>query len=485
MKKRTLFSQLTLYRYRYIISTIILSGLLLAVLFLRLDLAPVGLSQQTIDTVVRSDSFMISQLFSSSLIDAPYHILQQISLGVFGLNNWGIALPSITIAIFTAIIFTIMIKRWFRLDIGLITSLILVTSVPFLTVARGGVPTITLLFWLSLILLLATIVLHGSKRSKLWQSLLVTSVGLSLYTPLMVYALVAVLFAGFLHPHVRYILRRTPSGMYVATTGILLVILTPLVITIASGTTDFKTLLGAPDMITRAMLQANVVEAFKVLFGFNAAVIGDLPKPLFLLPVAIIALLGLIKTVIDHHSARSYMLLVWLVLLVAPIMLSPMNLYALIVPVLILFAIGLETIIREWYKLFPRNPYARIGGLIPLSVLIALVMSSGMFQYFYGQFYGESNTTYHSAFKTTEDLAKSNDEAVQIITSDNLAPFYSILARENNDITVDSGRKTTIDNSRLTLVHREAKLDTDQAPDQIIARQNKNDSLLLEIYRPR
>jgi hypothetical protein len=47
----------------------------------------------------------------------------------------------------------------------------------------------------------------------------------------------------------------------------------------------------------------------------------------------------------------------------------------------LMLALGMATLITNWYKLFPRNPYARIAGLIPLSILVIGIAYSGVARY--------------------------------------------------------------------------------------------------------
>ena len=41
---------------------------------------------------------------------------------------------------------------------------------------------------------------------------------------------------------------------------------------------------------------------------------------------------------------------------------NPDKLLICLVPAYLYMAIGIETLIGEWYRLFPRNPYARLIG---------------------------------------------------------------------------------------------------------------------------
>ena len=482
MNQRSLIKQITLYRYRYIIGGLLLVGLLIGLLTTRLNLAPIGLSTAVADSVVISANLSLDKALQSSLIDLPYHILQQLSIDSFGTHKWSITLPSTVVAVLTGIIFTLMIRRWFRPNIAVITGLIFVTSAPFLTIGRSGLPTIMLLFWLSLILLAATNILHSSKRSQLWQFVGIVAVGLSLYTPLMVYPLIALSVAGLLHPHVRYVFKKINPYQKAIGAFVFLIIIAPLIVSLIVGSTDVRQLIGmAPGGITIDTIIDNIIFTVKTSLGFHLAIIGDLPKPFFVAPVIILATLGLIKTIIDNYAARSYMLILWLILLIAPLMLQPSNLYATLIPVFLLVAIGVEVIVREWYKLFPLNPYARIVGLVPLSAMLLIVMLSGPFQYFYGHYYATSNTEYHQALEPTRKILDARDQSTTLVTSPRLKSFYDIVSREYPKLTV-TDKLSKGNPSGQIIVHKESGLKPDLKTEKIITTDNSTNYELLTVY---
>ncbi len=46
------------------------------------------------------------------------------------------------------------------------------------------------------------------------------------------------------------------------------------------------------------------------------------------------------------------------------ILINPIFTSVTFVPIVLLLAAGLTSLIGYWYRLFPRNPYARVAGLI-------------------------------------------------------------------------------------------------------------------------
>ena len=78
----------------------IIFGLIL--LFASLNL-PGGLTASEIRSVVVSDSLSFSDLSSFAITNLPYHIMQNISLHIFGVSTFSIKLPSILMALGTVI----------------------------------------------------------------------------------------------------------------------------------------------------------------------------------------------------------------------------------------------------------------------------------------------------------------------------------------------------------------------------------------------
>jgi hypothetical protein len=116
-------------------------------------------------------------------------------------------------------------------------------------------------------------------------------------------------------------------------------------------------------------------------------------------------------------------------------------------------AIGVETLIREWYKLFPLNPYARIAGLLPLTVLLGGIMVSNSAQYFYGYFYGTPTVAYKQQLHATNDViqAAPAKTPVRVIVITDEQPFYDLLRRDHDNVDVQVSSQTK--QTGITVVH--------------------------------
>lgn len=484
--KPSIIKQLMLYRYRYQVGVFLFMLLLVGILMLRLDLAPSGISHDEMQTAVQSATFHLTYPFEQSLVDLPYKLLQKASLSVIGLNEWGILAPSLFLGFATGVAFLMMVRRWFRMNVALITSFIFVTSAAFLTLARTGTPMIMTTFWLSIILLAVTNILHPQGKSKLWAIVLLFALPLSLYTPLMIYPLLATSIAGILHPHVRFVARHTAKWKYFASVILIAALLSPLGVWIFQQPTTILDLAGLPTVLpSSADIIFNLKVVVKSFLNIGGAVVGTIPQPIFGAASLIIITLGFFKTLVDRHSARSYMLLIWSALIIPVIILNSNRLLICLIPAYLFMAIGVETLIREWYKLFPLNPYARIAGLIPLTILLGGIMVSNSAQYFYGYFYGTPTVVYKQQLHATNDVIKSTpkETPVRIVVVTDELGFYDLLRRDhkNVDIQVSAQAKTP----GVTIVHDGASYAPEAlgTPKKIVTNYlSKTSGVILRLY---
>ncbi|MEO5691168.1 MAG: glycosyltransferase family 39 protein [Candidatus Saccharimonadales bacterium] len=437
--KPSVLREILLYKYRYQTGIAIFIVVLVGLLFLRLDMAPTGVSQIEMSSAVASATFKPVYPITSSLVDLPYKLLQKASLSLFGITEVSIIAPSLLLGAVTGVAFLMMVRRWFRTNVALITSMIFVSSAAFLTVARTGTPIIMTTFWLSIILLAVTNILHPEGRSKLWAVVLLVALPLSLYTPLMIYPLLAIAIAGILHPHVRFMARRMAAWKYITAALAVIVLLLPLGLWLFANPSGIRDLTGVPAVVPDGnVLLFNFKVIAKSFFSIGTAIVGTIPQPIFGATSLIIITLGFFKTIADRHSARSYMLLIWTGLFIPVVLLNPDKILICLVPAYLFMAIGVETLIREWYKLFPLNPYARIAGLVPLVVLLGGIMLSNGAQYFYGHFYGTPNVAYKQQLRVTREVLETTkaETKVYILPTSQEVAFYDLLRRDYPNVTI-------------------------------------------------
>lgn len=479
--------EVLLYRYRYIAGLLVF-GVILAILpTIRFDLAPTGLSNVDMDSALRSATYKLTQPFAQSVVDLPYLLVQKLSMHVFGVTEFAIKLPSMIFGIASGAAFIMMVRRWFRLNIALVTSLIFVTSSAFLVLARSGNGAIMTTFWLSLFLLAATNIVHPEGKTRLWFIAAFCMVPFSLYTPLMIYPLIAIFIAGLLHPHVRFTLRHISSLQYTLGAIFLVLVLAPLGYMVITSPSHALELLGIPShLLSWPELFTNLKTVVKSFLNIGNAVVGATPQPIFGAASFLIILLGLLQTIRDWYSARSYMLLIWATMFIPLAIFNPDKLLICLVPSYLFLAIGVETLIREWYSLFPFNPYARLAGVLPLTILIGGIMLSNSAQYFYGFFYGTPTTLYNEQLTATRrvlDTHNYRNESATVVARTSEVKFYDLLRRDYPKLEIAQSQAGKV--TRPTIIHDGATAGSVGTPAKIVTSYKvAQDSVIVRLYTP-
>ena len=102
---------------------------------------------------------------NGDLVDLPYRILQKISISIFGLTPYAIKLPSILMGLALGLLLILLLNRWFKSNVSLLASCLVVLSTPFLFLAGSGTPLIMLVFWPTFLLWLGSKI-QGEKKPR-------------------------------------------------------------------------------------------------------------------------------------------------------------------------------------------------------------------------------------------------------------------------------------------------------------------------------
>ena len=417
-----------LYRWRYWFGYGAIGLLLAVVLYVAGVIVPGALTDAELRSIVASSTISEAGL-TSMPINAPYYALLHLSLSVFGVTLLGVKLPSLILGFLTAVIMLLLLRRWFSPGVAVLASVVAITTGQFLFVAQQGATSVLYLFWPTLLLLLATLVAKRVRWSSTWKILFFISAALSLYTPLSLYVLIALGSAIVLHPHLRYLVRRLSrlrlaGGMLVAA-----ILLVPLVLTSVQHPSFLLELLGIPTAWPD--LWANLQNLAGQYLGFMSLGTGSILLPIFGMSSMLMILFGLYRLVRSYTDVQSYVILAWLICLLPVLILSPGYVSIMFVPLLLLLASGLEGILRSWYRLFPKNPYARVAGLIPLTVLVGSMVIFGLERYSFAYRYAPD--TVHNF---TLDPILLPSDTTTLVTSRDEQRVYQAIARYQADLVV-------------------------------------------------
>lgn len=210
MKKITI-SKLFLYRYRFIIGYVILGAFFIALLFVLPTFAQNGLSEAEINSATNSYYLGKSGILNGDLVDLPYRLLQKLSITVFGLSAYAIKLPSVIMGLLLGLLLILLLNRWFKSNVSLLASCLIVLSTPFLFLAGSGTPLIMLVFWPTLLLWLGSKI-QGEKRPRpAYCFLFAIAMLLSIFTPYMIYFAVFCVLFVLAQPHLRFVIKDLPK----------------------------------------------------------------------------------------------------------------------------------------------------------------------------------------------------------------------------------------------------------------------------------
>lgn len=431
-------TEYSLYRWRYILGYGTVGIAIIGLLIVTGLFIPGGLTHAEMDSVVTSNalSTSISSFDPATMINLPYHILQRISIELLGVSSISIKLPSLILGALSALGMLLLLTVWFRRNVAVITAVLVITTGQFLFLAQNGTPSIVYVFWSVWMLVAATMVSRQAKGLILWKIALFGIAALSLYTPLSFYILLALLSSIVLHPHLRYIVRRLSKPKLLFAGFCALLLLAPLAYAIIRQPSLGLTLMGIPGSFPD--LQANGIQLLRQYFDFITPSSNVLMTPMYGLGSMALILLGIFRLFTTKYTARSYLITIWTVLLLPVLLVNPAFTSVTFVPILLLMAMGIQALIGNWYQLFPRNPYARIAGLIPLAVLIGGMMMTGIDRYNYGYMYDPNTASNFSKDLQllNKQLADKDRGQTTLIVSQAELPFYRVIVDHNKDVAL-------------------------------------------------
>jgi hypothetical protein len=424
---KLLLTDFLTYRFRYQIGYGLIVVTFITLLVVAGLYVPGGLSESEIKNFVQTSAMDLQNISTLTIPNVPFYAAQRLSLEVFGPSEFAFKLPSLICAFIAGIGAVILLRRWFRPNIAVLATVIMITTGQFLYVAQSGVASITYIMWPVWLLLTATMITTSPRHKRLWKVLFFVAVPLSLYTPLSIYLVLAIASAGLLHPHVRYVIRRMSRIHLLFFIMGSIIIAAPLGYLVWKNPSLGLTLLGAPDSWPPDVA-SNGITLLQQYLNFVSPQSGTMIMPILGLGSIALIILGTWQLFTIRYTARSYTLTAWIILLIPVLLINPSFVSVTFVPLLLVLASGLSYLLRYWYRLFPRNPYARFVGVVPLTILVGGLVISGLDRYFEGYRFDPETT---SSFN--HDLELFNKDVrgeyyTQIVVSADEKPFYNAIA---------------------------------------------------------
>lgn len=465
-------AKMTLYRYRFYIGYVLLAISFLSLMLILPQLVPNGIHTTEMESVIKSHNPF------SSPVNFFYNLLQFGFVKIFGLSDYVIKIPSVLIGIALCIFLVLLLNRWFKSNVALLTSILMVLSVLFLYVSSSGTPIIMYLFWPTVLLWFGSRIngeVSPSKKDIAWFFVLSL---MSLLTPYMVYFLLGVIIIILLQPHLRHVVKKMSWQMKVG--GVVMLGLAAAYL-IWLGWDNLRELLIPAENKTQIFNGLNGVMI--TFFGWSGKNEGVILAPLVGLGTFALAFVGLASN-IKHLFSNLNLVATMLAMFVFLVMLIDVDFaVALMLPIAILVAQGLKYVFEKWYSLFPENPYARIFALLPITIILMTIIVSDLSHYVFSYRY---NPVVANEFSTDLKLLrreiKSEEKTILVVEKKNYE-FYKILEEKMKNLEVVKDLKELQKGTVVMSLKKMEKLEKDFNLNKIITSPKSSDSDRIYVYK--
>jgi len=464
---------------RDIFGYLLFFALLLFLVLFYFTQIPTGLSAAEMTSATISGNLTLSGWIPDQIIDLPYQFIQWLSFNIFDVSVFSIKLPSILMAILTGTMVLFIVRELYNSKVAILTGLIVISSVLFISLGRTGAPLIMPIF-LSIVAMFATSrALRKTKHDLRWLILAGVALALNIYSPMGIYLTVILIGVAMFHPKVRFILSKSKLWKTIVTAVVLLLLITPLIIGIVRDPSVVMQLLGISNF---SFALSDIKDNALAIFWPMGGEFTGIATPLLTMSLVAFMALGVVGAVDNFHSVRSYLSIP---LFGVILILSLFNSNAaplLLVPVILLTAIGINYLLNWWFMLFPRNPYAKAIGVIPLAILFGWVILSGSTRYFETNFY-DKNLAYdfYSGFDATKEAVDGNEKKILIVSKDQLeVDFYRTAFNSRANVTVSGVVKPGVD--KIILLPSAFDEIKDKKPSRIVTNRLRNDSEILRVF---
>lgn len=471
--KKIVISKLFLYRHRFIIGYIVLGLAFIGLLFGMPIIAQSGLSEVEMESATSSYYLGKEGILNGDLVDLPYRIVQKFSIMFFGLTPYAVKLPSIVVGLLLGFLLILLLNRWFKNNVSLLASCLIILSTPFLFLAGSGTPLIMLVFWPTLLLWLGSKI-QGEKRPKPMYSFMFAIAMLgSIFTPYMIYfAVFCVLFVLF-QPHLRFILKNLPKLPLTLVCLILIGGFTVLGVSIYHHPETITELLFAQNFQIGDFFN-NITTGLAPVFSWHNTAESVFLSPLISLPLLALALIGLFSTTKGFFASRNSIATILIIFCLVITGFNPQAVVFFILPFAILVAHGLKYLLEKWYGLFPENPYARISALVPLTILFGIMIIPSALQYIYGYRY---NPNIANEFSYDLEVIRDNLTDGTLVATKHYE-FYKIL-EESTDLKVTNNPE----GERMAILGKPESVPKNYKLAQIITSPMRENSDIIYVYQ--
>ena len=432
MRRKRSIQRSWLYRYRYLLASILLAVIVLAISIYRFWSVPSGLSASEKLSAIASGRLASGNI--TGLVNAPWLILEALAIKLYGMTIFALRLPALLLVVASILTMMLAIRAIYRPSLAMMGGLLMACSAFTISLGRAGTPAVMTVLLLTLAILLGYYVVNAKQKVAPAVGLALDLVALS-YMSGGLYIVVALAVVALLHPKSRYTIKRHKKLLAGIAVAYLILLLAPILLIGRSRTTLASLLaIGTPSLANLRQLASSYVAG-------SAGLTGGLMTPMLTITGAIMVVIGLITLARRGGllSLRSYMIISLLVAGVSMAAFNPDYIYLLFVPTILLEVIAIGYIVDKWYGLFPQNPYARSLAILALSILIGSISLLDINRYISAVNYQASVVyQYDQTLPAVNQLLTSNPHAEirLVVHSEADYQLYSLLTNRYSNLRV-------------------------------------------------
>ena len=367
--KKSLFEQIILYNYRYLIGYSLLVLVSVYSLFWRLGSLLPGLSGYEGSYLSTFDQ-SFNSVWSNPLY-WPHKLLTQLSTNWLGSSELAYRLPTALLAAAGILVFFFIIRHRFQGRVAMIGILLLTTSSWWLAFARLARPEILIPVLIFFAVLFARLVIENKNGG--WLIALAATIGVALYVPLLPYVIIiaSIISYSLIKKTMMEMDRKWRLSFY----AVLVLMCLPLIISFINEPSLARQWLSLPEAWPSLRhylvdIKDSLASIFWASKAFPALNLGTLPY----LDIFTVAMVVLGFYYLDHEVSRALtqFLIFGFVGLLLIVNLSPLpgDSVVFIPFVYTLVSAGIVMLFSQWYEIFPRNPVARMVVFLPTLALL-------------------------------------------------------------------------------------------------------------------
>ena len=432
MRRKRSIQRSWLYRYRYLLTGILLAVIVLAISIYRFWSVPSGLSASEKLSAIASGRLAGGSV--TGLVNAPWLILEALAIKLYGMTIFALRLPALFLVVTSILTMMLAIRAIYRPSLAMMGGLLMACSAFTISLGRAGTPAVMTVLLLALAILFGYYVVNAKRKAAPAIGLALDLVALS-YMSGGLYITAVLAVVALLHPKSRYIIKRHKKLLAGIVVAYLILLLVPMLLIGKSRTTLASLLtIGTSSPANLRQLASGYVAG-------SAGLTGGLMTPMLTITGAVMVVIGLITLARQGGllSLRSYMIISLLIVGVGIAAFNPNYIYLLFIPTILLEVIAIGYIVDKWHGLFPQNPYARSLAILALSILIGSISLLDINRYISAVSYRAGVVyRYDQTLPAVNQLLTSNPHAeIRLVAhSETDYQLYSLLTNRYSNLRV-------------------------------------------------